>query len=317
MQNMLEQLKLVTQVVADTGEINAIKQFGATDATTNPSLILKAVQLPEYQHLVGESIEWAKKLSDDKAQQLIDTADCLSVKMGAQINELVPGVISTEVDARLSFDTDAMIKKAHKLIGLYEQADVAKDRVLIKIASTWEGICAAAQLEQDGIHCNLTLLFGFAQARACAEANVTLISPFVGRIMDWYKAKTGQASFTPEADPGVLSVQKIYDYYKTHGYNTIVMGASFRNIGEIMELAGCDKLTISPGLMSELADTQGTLVTKLISPTEKKPAPQSLTEDQFRWQMNEDAMATEKLSEGIRQFAVDQVKLENIIAAQL
>ncbi len=317
MENMLEQLKKVTKVVADSGEINAIKQFGATDATTNPSLILKAVQLPEYQHLVGEAVTWAKSLSDDKNQQLIDTADCLAVKMGAQINQLIPGLISTEVDARLSFDTQAMIDKAHKLIGLYENADVAKDRVLIKIASTWEGIRAAEILEKEGIHCNLTLLFGFAQARACAEANVTLISPFVGRIMDWYKAKTGQASFAPAEDPGVLSVQKIYNYYKTHGYATTVMGASFRNIGEITELAGCDKLTISPALMSELADTSGTLVTKLSPPAEQQPAPQSLTEDQFRWQMNEDAMATEKLSEGIRQFAADQVKLEGIITEQL
>jgi transaldolase len=317
MENMLEQLKKVTKVVADSGEINVIKQFGATDATTNPSLILKAVQLTEYQHLIGEAIEWAKNLSTDKDQQIIDTSDCLAVKMGAQINQLIPGLISTEVDARLSFDTQAMVDKAHKLIALYAQADVSKERVLIKIASTWEGIKAAEILEKQGIHCNLTLLFGFAQARACAEAGVTLISPFVGRIMDWYKAKTGQASFAAHEDPGVLSVQKIYNYYKTHDYTTTVMGASFRNIGEIIELAGCDKLTISPALMSELANSQGTLITKLVSPEQKKPAPEALSEGQFRWQMNEDAMATEKLSEGIRQFAVDQVKLETIIAAQL
>jgi transaldolase len=317
MENMLEQLKKVTKVVADSGEINVIKQFGATDATTNPSLILKAVQLTEYQHLIGEAIEWAKNLSTDKDQKIIDTSDCLAVKMGAQINQLIPGLISTEVDARLSFDTQAMVDKAHKLIALYAQADVSKERVLIKIASTWEGIKAAEILEKQGIHCNLTLLFGFAQARACAEAGVTLISPFVGRIMDWYKAKTGQASFAAHEDPGVLSVQKIYNYYKTHDYTTTVMGASFRNIGEIIELAGCDKLTISPALMSELANSQGTLITKLVSPEQKKPAPEALSEGQFRWQMNEDAMATEKLSEGIRQFAVDQVKLETIIAAQL
>lgn len=317
MENMLEQLKKVTKVVADSGEINAIKQFGATDATTNPSLILKAVQLPEYAHLVGEAIAWAKNLSDNKAQQLIDASDCLAVKIGAQINQLIPGLISTEVDARLSFDTQAMVAKAHKLIALYENADVSKERVLIKIASTWEGIRAAQILEKEGIHCNLTLLFGFAQARACAEAHVTLISPFVGRIMDWYKAKTGQDSFAPAEDPGVLSVQKIFHYYKTHDYATTVMGASFRNIGEITELAGCDKLTISPALMSELANTNGTLVTKLVSPAEKKAPPAALTEDQFRWQMNEDAMATEKLAEGIRQFAVDQIKLEAIIAEQL
>lgn len=317
MENLLEQLKKVTQVVADSGEINIIKQFGATDATTNPSLILKAIQLPEYQHLIAEAIGWAKSLSDDQAQQLTDACDCLAVKVGAEINQLIPGYISTEVDARLSFDTQAMIDKAHQLIALYQQADVSKQRVLIKIASTWEGIRAAEILEQEGIQCNLTLLFGFAQARACAEAKVTLISPFVGRIMDWYKAKSGQAAFAPAEDPGVLSVQKIYRYYKQHDHTTIVMGASFRNTGEILELAGCDKLTISPALLSELANSEGTLITKLVSPAEKSAPPAPMTEAQFRWQMNDDAMATEKLAEGIRQFAVDQVKLEDIISEQL
>lgn len=317
METLLAQLKKVTQVVADTGEINAIKQFSPTDATTNPSLILKAVCLDEYKHLVGEAVQWAAKQSDNQGQQLIDASDWLSVKIGAEINQLIPGVISTEVDARLSFDTQAMVDKAHRLIELYEQAGIGKDRVLIKVASTWEGIKAAEILEKEGISCNLTLLFSFAQARACAEANVTLISPFVGRIMDWFKAKTGKNGYEPAEDPGVLSVQRIYNYYKSHGYNTIVMGASFRNIGEIVELAGCDKLTISPALMAELDAAQGTLETRLKDSGEKQTPPAALTESEFRWLLNEDAMATEKLSEGIRLFAVDQVKLESIIVEQL
>lgn len=317
MPNLLEQLKKVTQVVADTGEINAIKQFAPTDATTNPSLILKAVCLEEYQHLLDEALDYAKTQSQDVNTQIDCACDWLAVKIGSEINQLIPGVISTEVDARLSFDTQVMIDKAHQLIELYKQAGIDKSRVLIKIASTWEGIKAAEALEKEGIKCNLTLLFGFAQAQACAEANVTLISPFVGRILDWHKAKTGKDSYESHEDPGVLSVQKIYDYYKTHGYQTIVMGASFRNIGEIVELAGCDKLTISPALMGELADTQGDLVTKLIDDKQKQDAPTPLTESQFRWSMNEDAMATEKLSEGIRAFAADQVKLENLLKEKL
>lgn len=317
MPNLLEQLKKVTQVVADTGEINAIKQFEPTDATTNPSLILKAVCLQEYQHLLDEALEYAKTQSQDANAQIDCACDWLAVKIGSEINQLIPGVISTEVDARLSFDTQVMIDKAHQLIELYKQAGIDKSRVLIKIASTWEGIKAAEALEKEGIQCNLTLLFGFAQAQACAEANVTLISPFVGRILDWYKAKTGKDSYESHEDPGVISVQKIYDYYKTHGYKTIVMGASFRNIGEIVELAGCDKLTISPALMSELADTQSELITKLIDDKNKQAAPTPLTESQFRWSMNEDAMATEKLAEGIRAFAADQVKLENLLKEKL
>ena len=317
MPNLLEQLKKVTQVVADTGEINAIKQFAPTDATTNPSLILKAVCLEEYQHLLDEALTYAKTQSEDLDAQIDCACDWLAVKIGSEINQLIPGVISTEVDARLSFDTQLMIDKAHQLIELYKQAGIDKSRVLIKIASTWEGIKAAEALEKEGIQCNLTLLFGFAQAQACAEANVTLISPFVGRILDWYKAKTGKDSYESHEDPGVLSVQKIYDYYKTHGYSTIVMGASFRNIGEIIELAGCDKLTISPALMSELANTEGDLVTKLKDDKDKQAAPAPLTESQFRWSMNEDAMATEKLAEGIRAFAADQVKLENLLKEKL
>lgn len=317
MANLLEQLKKVTQVVADTGEINAIKQFAPTDATTNPSLILKAVCLDEYKHLIDEAIEYAAAKADNKQAQIELACDWLAVKIGSEINQLIPGVISTEVDARLSFDTEAMIEKAQQLIALYTEAGIDKSRVLIKIASTWEGIKAAEVLEKQGISCNLTLLFGFAQAQACAEANVTLISPFVGRILDWFKAKTGKDSYPSAEDPGVLSVQRIYNYYKEHGYNTIVMGASFRNIGEIVELAGCDKLTISPALMSELADTEGELITKLKDDKEKQTPPTPLTEGQFRWSMNEDAMATEKLAEGIRAFAADQVKLENLILEKL
>ncbi len=317
METLLDQLKKVTEVVADTGEINAIKEFEPTDATTNPSLIYKAVCLDEYKHLLGEATEWAAKQSSDTAQQIDDAADWLAVKIGSEINQLIPGLISTEVDARLSFDSQAMIEKAHKLIAMYKDAGIGKERVLIKVASTWEGIKAAEMLEKEGISCNLTLLFGFAQARACAEANVTLISPFVGRILDWYKAKTGKDSYEPAEDPGVMSVQKIYNYYKTHDYKTIVMGASFRNSAEIMELAGCDKLTISPALMGKLSLARGDLPTKLKDTADKKAPPAALSEGEFRWMMNEDAMATEKLSEGIRGFAADQEKLEAMIKAGL
>lgn len=317
MESLLEQLRKVTEVVADTGEINAIKQFAPTDATTNPSLILKAVSQEQYTHLIKGAVDWAKSQSNDKAQQLLDASDFLAVKIGTEISALVPGVVSTEVDARLSFDTESTLKKAHRLIELYEQAGISKDKVLIKIASTWEGIRAAEVLEKEGISCNLTLLFSFAQARACAEAGVTLISPFVGRIMDWYKAKNGVDGYAANEDPGVLSVGRIFNHFKTHGYPTIVMGASFRNTGEILELAGCDKLTISPGLMEQLASAQGTLETKLIDSGNKQPKPTPLSENEFRWMHNEDAMATEKLAEGIRAFAADQLKLEDLIAAQL
>lgn len=317
MASLLEQLKQVTAVVADTGEINAIKQFAPLDATTNPSLILKAVSQAQYAHLIDQAVEWAKSQSNDKDQQVIDASDFLAVKLGSEISELVPGVVSTEVDARLSFDTQATVTKALRLIELYEQADIPKEKVLIKIASTWEGIRAAEILEKQGISCNLTLLFSFAQARACAEAGVTLISPFVGRIMDWYKAKTGVDGYAAAEDPGVLSVQRIYQHFKTHDYPTIVMGASFRNTGEITELAGCDKLTISPQLMQQLAETEGTLETKLSDDVEKQAKPAPLSEGEFRWMHNEDAMATEKLAEGIRLFAADQLKLEELIVERL
>ena len=317
MTDQLSQLKAMTTVVADTGDIEAIAKFQPQDATTNPSLLLKAASLPNYQQLLKTAVEWAKTQSSDTEQQVIDAADKLSVLIGLEILKIVPGRISTEVDARLSFDTQASIAKAHKLIAMYNEAGISNDRILIKIASTWEGIKAAEQLEREGINCNLTLLFSFAQAQACAEANIYLISPFVGRILDWYKKDTGRTDYSASEDPGVVSVTSIYNYYKAKGHNTVVMGASFRNIGEILELAGCDRLTISPNLMDELANSTETVEQKLF--TEQAPIAQeaALTEAQFRWQMNEDAMATEKLAEGIRNFTIDQVKLEQQLKAML
>ena len=317
MTDQLSQLKAMTTVVADTGDIEAIAKFQPQDATTNPSLLLKAASLPNYQQLLKTAVEWAKTQSADADQQVIDAADKLSVLIGLEILKIVPGRISTEVDARLSFDTQASIAKAHKLIAMYNEAGISNDRILIKIASTWEGIKAAEQLEREGINCNLTLLFSFAQAQACAEANIYLISPFVGRILDWYKKDTGRTDYSASEDPGVVSVTSIYNYYKAKGHNTVVMGASFRNIGEILELAGCDRLTISPNLMDELANSTEIVEQKLFS--EQAPIAQvdALTEAQFRWQMNEDAMATEKLAEGIRNFTIDQVKLEQQLKAML
>lgn len=313
MSNQLEALRKLTVVVADTGDIEAIKKYQPVDATTNPSLLLKAAQIPQYLPLLEEAAAWAKTQSDDLATQIIDASDKLAVSVGSQISKLIPGRISTEVDARLSFDTQASIDKALKLVELYAQNGVSKDRILIKIASTWEGIKAAEALEKQGINCNLTLLFSFAQARACAEAGVYLISPFVGRILDWYKQYTGKDSYEAADDPGVISVSRIYNYYKEHGYNTVVMGASFRNTGEILELAGCDRLTISPQLLEELSQTPGDIVQKLTLTSSTTPPPAPLTENAFRWDMNEDAMATEKLAEGIRNFAADQVKLEAML----
>lgn len=313
MKNLLDQLKSMTTIVADTGDIEAIRHHQPQDATTNPSLLLKASTLPEYVPLIEGAIRWAKSQSNDREQQVHDAMDKLAVDVGFEVLKYIPGRISTEVDARLSFDTAATVKKARKLIGLYNEAGISNDRVLIKIASTWEGIRAAEILECEGINCNLTLLFGFVQARACAEAGATLISPFVGRILDWHKAHSDR-DFAAEEDPGVQSVRKIYAYYKTHGYNTIVMGASFRNMDEILALAGCDRLTIAPALLKELDATQGMLECRLIDTgaTEARPVP--MTEAEFRWEMNEDAMATEKLAEGIRGFTVDQIKLENTLA---
>ncbi|MEW6993250.1 transaldolase [Colwelliaceae bacterium MEBiC 14330] len=312
--SQLAQLKQMTTVVADTGDIEAIAKFQPQDATTNPSLLLKAASLPAYQQLVKDSVAWAKTQSDSAEQQVIDAADKLSVLIGLEILKIVPGRISTEVDARLSFDTQASITKAHKLIAMYNEAGISNDRILIKLASTWEGIKAAEQLEKEGINCNLTLLFSFAQARACAEAGVYLISPFVGRILDWYKKDTGRTDYASNEDPGVVSVTSIYNYYKQQGYNTVVMGASFRNIGEILELAGCDRLTISPQLMDELANSTDPIEQKLKATSTSASQETPLTQAQFRWLMNEDAMATEKLAEGIRNFAIDQVKLEKQLA---
>ena len=316
MANTLAQLKSFTTIVADTGDIEAIKRYQPEDATTNPSLILKASQIPEYAPLIDDAIAWAKTQSNNIEQQIEDAGDKLAVNIGVEILKLVPGRISTEVDARLSFDKQRSIDKAHKLIKLYQAAGIDKSRILIKLASTWEGICAAKELEQQGINCNLTLLFSFAQARACAEAGVYLISPFVGRILDWYKKDTGQ-DYTAETDPGVVSVTEIYNHYKQHGYSTVVMGASFRNIGEIIELAGCDRLTIGPALLEELANSDVTISRKLVAATSTVPAPAALTEEQFRWDFNEDPMAVDKLAEGIRNFAIDQGKLEVMLKSKL
>ena len=317
MTTQLDSLRSMTVVVADTGDIDAIKKYQPQDATTNPSLILSASALPQYAPLIDEAIAYAKAQSADKAQQLIDAEDKLAVNIGLEILKIVPGRISTEVDARLSYDTQATVEKARKLIALYNAAGISNDRILIKIASTWQGIRAAEILEKEGINCNLTLLFSEAQARACAEAGVYLISPFVGRILDWYKANTDKKEYAPAEDPGVISVTKIYNYYKEYGYKTVVMGASFRSVGEIIELAGCDRLTIAPALLKELQENSIVLVRKLDYKGEVKAKPQPLTEAEFYWQHNSDAMAVEKLAEGIRKFAVDQEKLEAMLSAKL
>ena len=312
MQSQLDQLRELTKVVADTGDIEAIRQYQPVDATTNPSLILKAAALPDYQPLLKESIQWARAQDSEDAVAL--ASDWLTVNIGKAILDVVPGLVSTEVDARLSFDTEATVKKAQRLIELYRSIGVDTGRVLIKIASTWEGIRAAEILEKQGIRCNLTLLFSFAQAKACADAGVYLISPFVGRIMDWYKACQGVDGFTPEEDPGVISVSKIYNYYKQNGYKTVVMGASFRNIDEIRQLAGCDCLTIAPALLDELSNNCEPLEHKLHSAfATSGKQPDAITEFAFRWEHNEDAMATEKLAEGIRLFSKDQQKLEDLL----
>lgn len=315
MTNKLEQLKQITAVVADTGDIEAIRRFQPLDATTNPSLLLKAATLPAYQPLVHQARAWAMQQRGSTAEQLSACVDKLAVAIGAEILQSIPGRVSTEVDARLSFDIRATVEKARRLIDLYAQLGIGRERVLIKIASTWEGIRAAAILEQENIQCNLTLLFSFAQAAACADAGATLISPFVGRILDWHLKNSGRTEFAPEEDPGVISVARIYNYYKQHGYQTIVMGASFRNIGEIEQLAGCDRLTISPQLLQELANDNGALPRRLDpARTGAAIAAQHDDEIRFRHALNEDAMATEKLAEGIRKFAEDQRTLEQLLA---
>ena len=316
-ESQLDQLKKITAVVADSGDFATLKQFAPQDATTNPSLILKAAQMPEYQFLVDKAIadNQSKSAGDELLPRVLDE---LMILFGLEILKIVPGRVSTETDANLSFDTDALVAKGRQFISLYQQQGIGRERILIKIASTWEGICAAEILQRDGINCNLTLLFSLVQAVACAEAKVRLISPFVGRIMDWYKAKE-KKEFAPAEDPGVVSVKEIYAYYKKFGYATEVMGASFRNVGEIQELAGCDLLTISPQLLGELKGNASPLPRKLSpeiardSKIEKIP----LNEKKFRWLLNENAMATEKTSEGIRLFNADALKLEQFIAAKL
>jgi transaldolase len=316
-ETQLDQLKKFTVVVADSGDFATLKQFAPRDATTNPSLILKAAQMPEYQFIVDKAIADNKAKFSGK-ELLANVLDDLMISFGLEILKIVPGRVSTETDAKFSFDTDALVAKAHRFIELYKSQGIGRERILIKIASTWEGIRAAEILQHEGINCNLTLLFSLAQAVACAEAKVKLISPFVGRIMDWYKAKE-KKEFAPAEDPGVLSVKEIYSYYKKFGHATEVMGASFRNAGEIQELAGCDLLTISPQLLAELQKSTAPLPRKLSpeiardSKIEKIP----LDEKKFRWLFNENAMATEKTAEGIRLFNADAVKLEQFIAAKL
>lgn len=311
--SQLEEFKKFTIVVADTGDIDSIKQFSPEDATTNPSLVLKAAQLPQYKHLIESAINTAKQLGGSRHEQLINASDEVAVNIGVEILKYIPGRISTEVDARLSFDKDKCIEKARKLIHLYEQKGINRSRILIKLASTWEGIRAAEQLEKEGINCNLTLLFSFAQARACAEANVFLISPFVGRIYDWYQAKQPIQNYDADTDPGVVSVRNIYNYYKQHNYKTIVMGASFRKVEQILALAGCDRLTISPNLLTEMQNSTDPVERKLNPQQEQADRPAAMTEAEFRWQHNSDPMAVEKLAEGIRAFAIDQGKLEEML----
>lgn len=315
MTSKLNQLRTMTDVVADSGDIEAIRRFKPVDATTNPSLLLKASALPHYAQLMQQAREWAAGHGGDQAQQLANCCDRFAVDVGREILALIPGRISTEVDARLSFDADATAERARRLIGLYEDSGISRDRVLIKIASTWEGIRAAAELERQGINCNLTLLFGFDQAVACADAGAFLISPFVGRILDWHKANTDLIMTSADDDPGVQSVRRIYAYYKQHGYDTVVMGASFRNTGEIEALAGCDRLTISPALLEELAQDSDILPRRL-SPEGARTDEARLvqTASSFRLGLNADAMATEKLAEGIRHFIADQLKLEKVIS---
>jgi transaldolase len=323
-ESALDQLKLMTTVVSDSGEIQAIKEYEPTDATTNPSLIYKAATLEEYSDLVNDAISYGKEKLKEIGDTNDDTAlvslimDKLAVNFGAEISKIVPGYVSTEVDARLSFDTEATVDKAHTLIQLYKDVGIDKSRILIKVASTWEGIQAAKILEAEGITCNCTLLFCLAQAAAAAEANVTLISPFVGRILDWHKKSSGVDSYSRLEDPGVISVSNIYAYYKKFGYKTIVMGASFRNIDEIIALAGCDRLTISPALLQKLKESTEH-IEKILSPEKTNYDGDKLTMDEktFRWMMNSDAMATEKLAEGIRSFAKDIELLEVIIRAKL
>jgi len=313
--SQFEQLAKYTVIVADTGDVEAIRKYKPTDATTNPSLILSSVQDPRYAHLFDEAINWSATQQGDRVQNILDR---LAVNFGTEISKIVPGVVSTEVDARLSFDVQASINKAHSLLALYKEKGISKDRILIKLASTWEGLQAAKSLESEGIHVNMTLLFTMAQAVVAANVHATLISPFVGRILDWYVANTDKKEYAPQEDPGVRSVTEIYNYYKSTGSKTIVMGASFRSKGEVLALAGCDKLTISPKLLDELQNSNDK-VERVLGGNQPKSNVTELRYDEktFRWELNENQMATEKLSEGIRKFAADTVKLEAIIKKKL
>ncbi|MCX5513223.1 transaldolase [Kaistia algarum] len=317
MTSKLDQLKAMTVVVADTGDLEAIKAFRPVDCTTNPSLVLKAFDLPLYKDVIDAAVAWGSKQGGTKEAVAAAVADRLAVAFGAEVSKLVPGRVSTEVNADLSFDTEASLARARAIIADYKDLGVPREKILIKLASTWEGIRAAEVLQKEGIDCNLTLLFSLAQAAACAEAGVFLISPFVGRILDWHVKASGK-TFEPEQDPGVLSVRSIYAYYKTRGIQTVVMGASFRSTGEIEALAGCDRLTIAPALLEKLAADEGALARKL-DPAHPGESPATVASDEksFRWEMNEDQMATEKLSEGIRQFAKDLRTLRGLVAARL
>ena len=311
MTSKLDQLREMSTVVADTGDIEAGRQFKPEDCTTNPSLVLAALGSPAFSDVVTKAIDAGRRAGHDAAE----IAGDLTVAVGAELAGIVPGRVSTEVDARLSFDIDGSLARARRIIEIYDRLGIGRERILIKLASTWEGIRAAETLQKEGIDCNLTLLFSMAQAKACADAGVFLISPFVGRITDWYKAKTGK-TYEPEEDPGVLSVRRIYSYYKEHGIPTVVMGASFRSIAQIEALAGCDRLTIAPALLEELAKAEGTLERRL-TPSAGSATPERLSEAEFRWELNEDEMATDKLAEGIRKFNADAVKLEKMLGDRL
>lgn len=315
--NQLDSIKKFTTVVADSGDIESIRNYQPIDATTNPSLLLKAAGLAHYQTLTDDAIAYGKQRGGTREAQVAQACDKLAVNFGAEILKSIPGRVSTEVDARLSFDKEKSIAKARHLIALYEELGIDKSRVLIKLASTWEGIRAAEELQKEGIDCNLTLLFSFAQARACAEAGVFLISPFVGRIYDWYQARKPMDPYVVEEDPGVKSVRNIYDYFKQYNYNTIVMGASFRRTEQILALVGCDRLTIAPNLLQQLQESEEPVVRKLVPLSQGFRRPEPISEADFRWEHNQDPMAVEKLAEGIRLFAIDQRKLEDLLAAKL
>ncbi len=316
MTTKLDSLSKHSTIVADTGEIEMIRRYQPQDCTTNPSLLLKAAQIDAYRGLVDDAVRWGRGRTGDAGSDVSAVLDRLAVKFGSELLQIVPGYVSTEVDAALSFDTEGTIAKAHSLIEQYRELGAPAERVLIKVASTWEGVQAARQLQSEGINCNMTLIFSLAQAAACAEAGAFLISPFVGRITDWYKASTGQ-NYTPEEDPGVLSVRSIYNYFKSRDYSTIVMAASFRTTGQVLALAGCDRLTISPQLLESLSGESGEVTPALEAGA--APAPESVDVDEasFRWHLNEDPMATEKLAEGIRRFNADTVKLKEFIAPLL